>query len=137
MDSIFLCRFPFNYLHQFYSVLALIVADVYFFPYKLITFILFMYLSLVCFCHTNKNIPVFSFSKRKLQPLLCLQQNLRDPRDYWLLGFADQKSLWVCKRGEGGHHGLQLLLLCPQNHLPGCGWEGAKGGYMFLKVCFF
>lgn len=38
------------------------------------------------------------------------------------------QKLCGCKRGEGGQHGLQLLLLCPQNHLPGCGWESAKGG---------
>lgn len=38
------------------------------------------------------------------------------------------QKLCGCKRGEGGQHGLQLLLLCPQNHLPGCGRESAKGG---------
>ncbi len=41
---------------------------------------------------------------------------------------SEQESLRVCKRGEGGQHGLQLLLLCPQNYLPGCGWESAEGG---------
>lgn len=32
-----------------------------------------------------------------------------------------------CVRGKGGRHGLQLLILHPQNYLPECGWEGAKG----------
>lgn len=28
---------------------------------------------------------------------------------------------------RAGQHGLELLLVRPQSHLPGCGWEGAKG----------
>lgn len=39
----------------------------------------------------------------------------------------------VCKRGEGGQHGLQLLLLCPQNNLLGCGWKSSKGGSIFNR----
>lgn len=56
-------------------------------------------------------------------------------------GSVDQgskpESLRVCKRGEGGQHGLQLLLLCSQNHLPGCGWESAKGGSNFAGKATF
>lgn len=57
-------------------------------------------------------------------------------------GFVNQGSkpafLRVCKRGEGGQHGLKLLLLRPKNHLPGCGWESAKGGSSpSLNAIFF
>lgn len=83
------------------------------------------------YCSVVTIFVLFCFFAVKLVFLVTLCYNYHDfikyPGGSQVCQDSNTEYLWVCKRGEGGQHGFQLFLLCPQIYLPGCGWKGAEG----------